>query len=77
MFMKEEIQWEFFIEQYKWLRQELLNKKDKQYQVTGLSIGGIATLLGLAFQYDIYALFLLIPLVESRMFGIYIPRRSF
>lgn len=55
--------WEFIIEQYKWLRQEQLNKKDKQYQITSLGIGGIVALLGIAFQFDVYSLFLLIPIV--------------
>ncbi|MCX6674371.1 MAG: hypothetical protein NTY37_11410 [Methanothrix sp.] len=59
----EKKEWEFLLEQYKSLREEQLKKMERQYLITGLGIGGVATLLSAAYQYDIYSLFLILPLV--------------
>ena len=44
---------------------------DKQYQITGLGIGGIATLLAAAYQATIYPLFLILPLVILAVMAMY------
>ena len=55
--------WEFILEEYKSLRDEELNKMDKQYKIVGLGIGSIGVLLGIAFENEIYSLFLILPLI--------------
>ena len=64
-------EWELLIEEYKSLRQEQLNKMDKQYQITGLGIGAIATLLAAAYENLIYPLFLILPLVILAFMALY------
>ena len=61
----EKKEWEFLLEQYKSLREEQLKKMERQYLITGLGIGGVATLLSAAYQYDIYSLFLICLLYTS------------
>jgi hypothetical protein len=68
---KENEEWELIIEEYKSLRQEQLNKMDKQYQITGLGIGAIATLLATAYEKLIYPLFLILPLVILSFMALY------
>ncbi|MGF7118578.1 hypothetical protein [Methanobacterium oryzae] len=55
------LEWELLIEEYKSLREEALAKMERQYRVIGLGIGGIGILLGIAFQFQIYPLFLILP----------------
>lgn len=62
---------ELIIEEYKSLRQEQLNKMDKQYQITGVGIGAIATLLATAYEKLIYPLFLILPLVILGFIALY------
>ena len=62
---------ELLIEEYKSLRQEQLNKMDKQYQITGLGTGAIATLLAAAYEHLIYPLFLILPLVILAFMALY------
>jgi len=64
-------EWQLIIEEYKSLRQEQLNKMDRQYQITGLGIGGIATLLAAAYEALIYPLFLILPLVVIAFMALY------
>ena len=71
MVEKENEEWGLIIEEYKSLRQEQLNKMDKQYQITGLGIGGVATLLAAAYEALIYPLFLILPLVILAFMALY------
>jgi hypothetical protein len=64
-------EWQLILEEYKTLRQEQLNKMDKQYQITGLGTGGVATLLALAYEKTIYPLFLILPLVILALMALY------
>jgi hypothetical protein len=64
-------EWELILEEYKSLRQEQLNKMDKQYQITGIGIGGVATLLAAAYEELIYPLFLILPLVIIAFMALY------
>lgn len=57
----EKEQWDFILKQYELIRQEQLSKKDKQYQIISLGIGGIASLFALSYQYNIYPFFLIMP----------------
>lgn len=63
--------WELILEECKTLRNEELNKMDKQYQIVGLSVGGIATLLGLAIQYNVYPLFIILPIIIISAMSLY------
>ncbi len=56
-------EWDLLLEGYKSIRTESLNKMDKQYQIMGLGVGGIALLIGIMIQYKIYFLFLLLPII--------------
>lgn len=62
---------DLLLEEYKSLRQEQMNKMDKQYMITGLGIGGIAALLTAAFEKEIYPLFLILPLVILAVMTLY------
>lgn len=57
----EKEQWDLILKQYELIRQEQLSKKDKQYQIISLGIGGIASLFALSYQYNIYPFFLIMP----------------
>lgn len=46
------------IVEYKALRDEILNKMDKQYKIIGLGVGGISILLSFALKEGYYPLFL-------------------
>jgi hypothetical protein len=60
--LMDEKEFQFKIEIYKSLREEALAKMERQYKVIGLGVGGIGVLLGIAFQFKVYPLFLIIPL---------------
>ncbi len=64
-------EWELVLEEYKSLREEELNKMDKQYQIIGLGTGGIGALLSLAIEFKVYSLFLLLPLMIISMMSLY------
>jgi|WetSurSiteA1Bulk_404760.scaffolds.fasta_scaffold01110_5 hypothetical protein len=51
------------IEEYSALRNEVLQKMDKYYNILGLGVGGISILFGLAYEKEIDAFFLVLPLV--------------
>lgn len=53
---------DFALEEYKTLRKEILDKMDRNYKTLGLGVGGITVLFGLAFQYQVYELFFVLPL---------------
>ncbi len=59
---KDRKEWELLLEEYRSLRNEALAKMERQYKIIGLGVGGIGTLLGIAFQFQIYPLFLVLPL---------------
>jgi len=59
----EEKEWLFKIEMYKSLREESLGKMERQYRVIGFGVGGIGVLLGIAFQFQVYPLFLTLPIL--------------
>jgi hypothetical protein len=71
--MEEEIkeEWQLILEEYKTLREEQFDKMERQYQITGLGVGGIATLLAAAYQYKIYPIFLILPLVILALMALY------
>jgi hypothetical protein len=51
------------VEEYAALRNEVLQKMDKYYDILGLGVGGISILFGLAYEKEINAFFLVLPLV--------------
>jgi hypothetical protein len=57
------LKWDFILEEYKSLREEELNKMDKQYTIVSLGVGSIGVLLALAFEKGISSLFLILPLI--------------
>lgn len=52
---------EFALTEYKALREEIVGKMDKQYQILSLGIGGITIIFGVIFQLKLYELFLILP----------------
>ena len=60
---KADYKWDLIMEECKSLREEELNKMDKQYKIVSLGVGGIGVLLGIAFEKNIYSLFLILPLI--------------
>lgn len=58
----DEKEWELLLEEYKSLREEALAKMERQYRIIGLGVGGIGILLSMAFQFQVYPLFLVLPL---------------
>ncbi|MCQ1534733.1 hypothetical protein FTO70_03305 [Methanosarcina sp. KYL-1] len=44
---------------------------DKQYKILALEVTGTGTLLGLAFQYSLYPLFLILPLIILSFMSLY------
>lgn len=72
----DEIECKFKIEVYKSLREEALAKMERQYRVIGLGAGGIGVLLGIAFQFQVYPLFLIIPLLIILSMAMYDAERG-
>ena len=54
---------DFILEEYKSLREEELNKMDKQYTIVSLGVGSIGVLLSIAFEKNISSLFYILPLL--------------
>jgi hypothetical protein len=53
----------FAVEEYKALREEILNKMEKCYTTLGLGVGGITVILGYVFQFHVYELFFVLPIL--------------
>ncbi|RXA20858.1 hypothetical protein EQO05_03835 [Methanosarcina sp. MSH10X1] len=53
----------FALEEYKSLRGEILDKMEKDFRTLSLGVGGITVILGFVFQYEIYELFYILPLL--------------
>lgn len=49
--------------EYTSLREEIAMRTQREYQIIGLGLGGLITLLGLSFQLQIYPIMLILPLV--------------
>jgi len=58
----DEKEWELLLEEYNSLRSEALEKMERQYRIISLGVGGVGTLLAIAFQLQVYPLFLVLPL---------------
>ena len=54
---------DFALEQYKTLRKEILDKMGLSYRTLSLGVGGITVILGFVFEYKIYELFFVLPLL--------------
>jgi len=52
---------EFALEEYRNLRQEIVDKMGKQYQLLGLGVGGITLIMGYIFTTNVYELFFVLP----------------
>lgn len=63
--------WELTLEEFRSLREEELGKMDKQYKILALEVGGTGALLGLAFQYSLYPIFLILPLIILSFMSLY------
>ncbi|WP_440954159.1 hypothetical protein ACSAZK_10870 [Methanosarcina sp. Mfa9] len=64
-------EWDLILEEFRSLREEELGKMDKQYKILALGVSGTGTLLGLAFQYSLYPLFLVLPLIILSFMSLY------
>lgn len=53
----------FALEEYKSLRGEILDKMEKDFRILSLGVGGITVILGFVFEYEIYELFYILPLL--------------
>jgi len=53
----------FALEEYKSLREEILDKMEKDFRTLSLGVGGITVILGFVFEYKIYELFFVLPLL--------------
>ena len=60
---EKEREWNLILEEYKSLREEIIEKMERQYQIVGLGVGGVSLLLGFAFESKYYALFWFLPLI--------------
>lgn len=68
---------DLLLEQYKLLRNEALVRSEMQYKILGFGAGGIGTLIGIAFQFKVLPLFLVLPLaIIASMILFYAERDS-
>jgi len=54
---------EFALEEYRALREEILNKMERNFKILSLGVGGITVILGFVFQYKINELFFVLPIL--------------
>ncbi|MFY1110630.1 MAG: hypothetical protein AB3K77_02965 [Methanosarcinaceae archaeon] len=52
---------DFLLEEYKSLREEILDKMGKNFKTLSLGVGGITIILGFVFKYEVNELFFVLP----------------
>lgn len=53
----------FALEEYKAIREEIMSKMGYQYKVLSLGVGGITIFFGAIFEFQLYELFLVLPIL--------------